>query len=195
MVLTKGTARDLGATARGNQNGTVVAVVASDKVPPNSHGLAFVYSEGTCRMPAPLWLLAHSKLSNLCDWGALAALHSSAVTVGECSVLQHAAQSGNSTDQSSLCSSSLASDQKLGFRILLKPVVKALFYWLINRHAAAAAGLATPLWVLHMASMDEVRVSRATLWECRKASSYWLCTITWILPQFSWSNPLYKWIY
>lgn len=81
MVLTKGTARDLGATVRGNQNGTVVAVVASDKVPPNSHGLTFVHSRGTCRMPAPLWLLAHGKLSNLFDWGALAA--SSALHLGQ----------------------------------------------------------------------------------------------------------------
>lgn len=46
-------------TARGYQNGPVVAVPACDTEPPNSGGLGFVYILGTSCMPVPLWLLAH----------------------------------------------------------------------------------------------------------------------------------------
>lgn len=163
-------------TARGYQNGSVVTVIASDKASPNSRGLGFVYTLGTYHMPAPRWLLAHIYLGHLFDSGALAA--SSALHLGwQCSdclgklrgtcVLQYAAESGASTDHSSLCSSNLVLDQNLRFRILLKPAAKDLFYWLIHQHAAAT-GLAARLcmfwaFVLHTSSMDEVRVSHATL--------------------------------
>lgn len=86
------------------------------------------------------------KLSHLFDLAALAA--SSALHLGwrysDClgklrgtSVLQHALESGDSTDHSSLCSSNLVLDQNLRFRILLKPAAKDVFCWLITQHAAA----------------------------------------------------------